>query len=167
MTPLELASGLALVVVLTGLAIFFGWRQRQTQLLLKQNTSPLERDFLRGQVRRRTLCCVLLLLFAAVLVGWVFLAGDFSELGPIAAAAKAAQDADEEADWARESLWFYTGYWIFALVLLMVIVFLAAIDFLATARYGLKRQRKLLNDHQALLALEAARLQLQKRQEMD
>ena len=118
----------------------------------------MECDFLRAQVRRRTLCCIFLALFAAVLAGWLFLLeADFERLGPAAAAARAAED-EETANSLKESLWFYTGYLIFAVVLLMIIVALAAVDFLATARYGLKHKRKLLSDHQALLALEAARL---------
>ena len=165
MTPIEVGIGVALVLVLTVLAGYFGWRQWQTHSLLQQIHSfpPLERDFLRGQVRRRTLCCILLALFAIVLAGWFVMEADFRELGP---QFKNAAEDDEAKQSLQTSLWFYTSYMIFALVLLMIIIGLAAADLLATARYGLKHKRKLLNDHHALLALEAARLR-QKHEQME
>ena len=159
--PIELIFGLALVALLAAVAVFYGWHQRHTLSLLRQDQrlSPHERGYLLGQVRRRTLCCILLALFAAVLVGWFFMEGGFLELKAVDGQVLAEDEA------AKDSLWFYTGYWIFAMVLLMVIMGLAAADLMATARYGLKKKRKLQDDHHALLALEAAKLR-QKRQDV-
>ena len=138
-----------LAVVLIGLAMFFAWRQGQTAGRLRRETDLAadDRRFLLGQVWRRTLCCLFMVIFAAFLVGSFFL-----PLPPVGNAALPLDDA------AKNLLFFLAGYWICAFMILAAIIVLAAIDLLATARYGLQQRRKLQHDQQVQLLLEAARL---------
>jgi hypothetical protein len=92
--------------------------------------------------------------FAAFLVGWVFMAPTLprAEEGQAAAEKK---PLDEHQN-ARVRLATY--YWILALVVLFAILTLACVDFLATARFALRHQRQLQGERRAAIEEEIERL---------
>ena len=161
MNPFELASGIALVAILLGLAGFFAWRQFRTLRLVKNDPSlsPEDRHYLLGQVKRRLLSSFLMVIFAGFLVGSYFLDADFRRLhGELDQPPAWPEDEAASKDFLR----FFTWYWISALMVLLAIVLLAAVDFASTARFGARHQRQLLDDHRAMLQSEAERLRRQR-----
>jgi uncharacterized membrane protein YjgN (DUF898 family) len=164
--PTELILSCVLVMVLIGLAVLFAWRQKRTLLYLKHETSlsSEDRSYLKGQVRRRLLCSLFMVIFAGFLVGWFFLEEDFRQLRP--ALEKAAEAGPLENDPSKDSLRFYTAYWIGALLVLLGIMLLAGMDLIATLRFGFRHQRQLLSEHRTVLESEAAQLRY-RRQELN
>jgi uncharacterized membrane protein YjgN (DUF898 family) len=147
----EALFGILLVVVLLTVAGIFAWRQFKTRRFVARERSlpPEERGYLIRQTRRRLICSVLMVLFAAFLVGWYFIESNLPELKPA---------ADHEAGTGHPLVELVAYYWITALLVLFGIFALAGMDFFATARYGM-HQRKLLEiERRAALELEAARL---------
>lgn len=157
---METVIGSVLACVLVFVALFFGWRQRRTMQTLRAEPfmADVERTYLAAQVRRRLVCSALLVVFAAFLVGWLFLQHRIGDLKP-----PEGQPVSEEA---KEELWFLTFYWIAALSVLMAILVLATWDFIATARFGFARHKQLEQDRQAMLEDEAAKLR-RRRTEMN
>lgn len=158
MSVIERVLILILVVSLVAVAVYYGWRQRRTLVLLRPDSQlgPEDRRYLRGQVFRRLMCCLLMFVLAGFLIGWNFLAHDFAQIRPDPNRMPA--EGDEVPPEVKESIWFYTIYCIAALLALLGMILLAGLDMIATARYGLRRQRQLHNDQQAMLALEFAKL---------
>ena len=157
MSPSEVILGLLLALTLVAVAIFFGRRQLQTLNNLRTNDALAgeERRYLHRQVRRRLICSILMVLFAAFLVGWLFIAG----LLPQPEEAQAGAEPD------RALVHFVAYYWMAALLVLFAILVLASLDFFATARYGM-HQKKLLNlEHRANLEIDAARIRKERRQD--
>jgi hypothetical protein len=156
MNPAEIIFGSLLVAALLGLAGYFSWRQTKTlERLRTQDLSPEDRFYVRKQVQRRLLCCVLMAVLGCMLVGWFFL-DDQLRTDPVAEEkieGKAPDDADR-----RNSLVFSTFYLIAFLLLLMVVLFLAAADLLATARFGHRQRRQLEAEHRAMLDSQKQRL---------
>jgi cytochrome bd-type quinol oxidase subunit 1 len=157
--PGELAFTLGLIVLLLGLAGYFGWRQLRA---LRGITGPDElgqgdRRFLHSQAFRRLFCSLLMVFFAGMLIGWIFLEARYRELVDEMHAAEivdpSVQASQEQKDFVR----FISVYWMVALLVLLVMVSLAAIDFWAIARYGLSQHRRLQADRRALLEEQAAR----------
>ena len=154
---MELGIGLTLAGILVFLAVFFGVRQRHTLAQLRQDGQLAKEDrlYFIGQVRRRLICSILMIIFAALLVGWFFL-GDVAK----------PPEGEPIPEDVKDSVRFITIYWIIALFVLLAILFLASFDFLATARFGMRRVRQLENDRRAVLEMEAAKLR-RRRQEMN
>jgi hypothetical protein len=161
--PGELAFTIGMAALLLGIAGFFGWRQLLT---LRGITAPDElggddRRYLRSQAYRRLFCSFLMVCFAGMLIGWIFLDARSREFAQQRDAAL-AQDRDvEPSDEQRDFLRLISVYWMVALLVLLVMMSLAAIDFWAIARYGLTQHRKLQADRRAMLEEHVAR----KRQE--
>ena len=162
MNPDELGLRLIFVAVLLGLAAYFGWRQVQTlRKLASQEVGDAEdRRYLRTQAYRRLFCSGLMVVFAGLLVGWIFLDERYREIHAQAQQAQpGAGDGsgttltEEQKDFVR----LFSVYWIVALLILLVLVALAAVDFWAIARYGWSQHRRLQADHRALLAEQVAR----------
>jgi hypothetical protein len=157
---LETSVGITLACVLVFVAAFFSLRQRRTLRLLRADSEmpEEERTYLTRQVRRRLTCSALLLVFAGILVGWLFLEDRARGLVP-----GTGEAISEEA---KDELRFLTYYWIAALLVLLGMLFLASWDFLATARYGFRRHKQLEQDRRAMLEMEAAKLR-RRRQELN
>jgi hypothetical protein len=150
--PNELGVTLLLAAVLLGLAGYFG---RQQLRMLRGLASPHvlgadDRRFLRAQAYRRLLCSALMVIFAGMLIGWVFLEKEMRGTPPVE---PGAVPTEEQKEVLRVSL----SYWIAAVLVLMVLLALAATDFWATARFGLSQHRKLQADHRAMLEEQANR----------
>jgi hypothetical protein len=145
----EVGFTVVLVAVLLGLAVYFGRHQFRTLRALKtpEIASADERRYLRSQALRRLFCSGLMVLFAALLAGGLFLWNEYHALE------EQAQQTEEQKDFFRFLITYYAG----ALLILMLLLALAAIDFWATARFGLRQHRQLQADHRALLQQDVAR----------
>ena len=157
---MQLGIGISLAIILVFVAVFFGWRQRNTlaQLRLDQQLSSDEWRYFVKQIRRRLMCSVLLIALAGLFVGWFCLDHDMAALTPA--------DGQPLTEEAKDTLRFLTWYWIIALSVLLAVLCLAAFDFLATARFGLRRMRQLEHDRRTILEMEATKLR-RRRQELN
>jgi hypothetical protein len=156
----ETTVGILLACVLVFVAVFFGMRQRRTLALVRfdDEMSDTDRGYLTRQVRRRLICSALLLVFAGLLVGWLFMRERVVGFVP-----EPGEPITEEA---KDQLRFVIYYWIGALFVLMAILVLASWDFVATARYGFARQKQLEQERRAMMEMEAAKLR-HRRQELN
>jgi heme A synthase len=147
----EVFFGVIIILVLLGVAGFFGWQQIQNLQLLrnKRDLPPDERIFLRRQIRRRLVCSVLMFLFAGLLAGWLVIDSNLPDLRPA--------NPDEKPG---ENPWIVmTALYITCILfVLFAILALAGIDLIATARFGFRSQRLLEIERRAVLEAEAARL---------
>jgi uncharacterized membrane protein YcjF (UPF0283 family) len=134
---LELTFGIALALVLVGLAGFFAWRQKGSLRSLRgQGTlSPEDQRYHRNQAWRRVAGSVLMFVCAALIVAWFFL----------------EDSLNQSAEW-------FALYWITVLLLVLAILCLAGFEFLAIARFGLRHHRQIQADRRAMLEDQVARL---------
>lgn len=147
----ESVIGALLAIVLFAVAVFFAWRQRtMLQKLRAEVDLPAEhRQALMKQCQRRMFGSILLFILASMMFGTLFL--DFDPVR------KPLADLPvEEQEAAKQSVRFLGVYVMSMLLLLLVVVALAVIDFWATARYGMLQQKRLLQEHQEMLAAELA-----------
>lgn len=158
MNPRELAFGSILVVALCGLAGYFIWQQWRTfkRTTKDKSLSEEDRQYYRGQIRRRMFGSGLMLVLAGLLAGSYLLESEYQR---VTAEAEANPDDDpklkpEEKAFVRR----FTMYWIIALVVLFVFAMLAAVDVRATLRYGAREHRRLRDEHRAALEDQAKRI---------
>jgi hypothetical protein len=157
--PAELIFTLTLVVILLGLAGYFGRRQLRS---LRGSTGPDElgsgdRRYLRTQAYRRLFCSFLMVVFAGMLIGWLFLDARRAEF---AEELKVARETDPDVKQSSEYEDFarlFTVYFMVTFLVLAVMISIAAIDFWAIARYGLSQHRRLQADRRALFEEHVAR----------
>ena len=154
MDPLELSAIIGLAGLLVAIAVTFALAQRGTFAMLRYDTelSHDDRRYWLGRAVRRLVGSVLLLIFAGMLVGWIFLWPSLEALRP-------AEPMDEMPENVKESLRYLTGYWIAAMLVFGLALLVAVLDALATMRYGARHRRLLENDRRAALAEEVERLQ--------
>ncbi len=154
----EIFFGSLLALALLGLAGYFCWQQQNNQNLLRSqlDLSPEDRQYLKGQVRRRLWCSVLMVILAGQLVGWIFMDDKLRQLQEVPLAGQEVEPAQQAE--AREAIRLFVFYWIGALLVLLGVLTLAALDFMATARFGLAKQRELSEARRAMLEMEASRL---------
>jgi MFS superfamily sulfate permease-like transporter len=109
---------------------------------------PLDqRRYLTKQCWRRLFSAIVLVVLAAMLVGSVFLNYNPLEMSP-----EQVPQVDREA--AKPAVQFLSFYFITMLLLLMLLLTLAVVDFWATARFGMRQQKQLFQEHQEMLAAE-------------
>jgi hypothetical protein len=158
----QLIFGAVLVVALLGLSIVYFLRQRRALRELRQTPDlpPDERDFRRGQARRRLVSSTLMLLLAAMLlVLLVFFENPAQRL----ADERAGQpDATPLTAAQRLFVQSYGGLVIVLLLVLLALMVLAALDFWATRDYARREQRKLRDERRAMIQDELARLRQQR-----
>lgn len=145
----SLAGGL-LAAVLAAAAVWFGLRQVRAMRLLRADISldDIDRRHFALQARRRLVCAVLMGFFAALLVGWFFLAGPVAEVAP-------ADPQEKAVD--NPTVRLFLIYWLVALVVLFALLALGVADFMSTARYARRQQRRLSDQQRAALLAEASR----------
>ncbi|MGE3806439.1 MAG: hypothetical protein AB7K24_17360 [Gemmataceae bacterium] len=160
----EIVYAGAIVLVLFGLAGFYGWRQLQTlrQLPGNPDLDADDRRYHHSQAWRRLICCVLMGLLASMMVGYYALG--IHERGarvrPAAIDDPAAKQAAEDARQNYISL--LSVYWLTATGLIVAILFLAMFDLMAIRRYGLRHMRRLQSDHRAMLEQQVAAMRSQR-----
>jgi hypothetical protein len=150
-----------MAIVLVGMALYFGWRQRAAQQAMAFNTnvSREQRLYVLRQTQRRFFGSALLMVLAGLLIGSLFL--DYDVLRrPINEVPLAEQEA------AKEIVRLVSFYWMSFLLLLMALLALAVIDLWATARHGVQMQKKLFQEHQEMLKADLAEHR-QRRAEMN
>jgi heme A synthase len=154
----EFGLTLTLATILVALAVYFGRRQFQTLRALK---SPAvgdadERRYLRKRAYRRLFCSALMLLFAGLLVGWIFLGIQAHEIDQQLEHAKANHPEAQLTQEQEQFMRLFSTYWIVALLVLLVLMALASMDFWATARYGLSEHRRLQAHQRAVIERDLA-----------
>jgi hypothetical protein len=154
----QLVFGSLLVVLLVALGGYYAWRQ--VRRLRELGAGPPDPDgegnFYRGQAWRRLVCSVLMVLFAALLVGSFFLQQQLPE--EVADGDKPrVLSADEEA-----SIYLFSYCWIGLLILFLGILFLAAHDLWATRKFALRQLLKIHERHHELIEQQALRLRGQR-----
>jgi len=144
----ELTVGV-LGVVLVAVAGFFLWRQWETLqgLAVETTLSPDQRRFHLKQSQRRLFGSLLLFILAGMVFGCLFL-----EFEPVQKPLDEMDPAEREA--AKQAARLLAIYVMTMLLMVMVMLALAVIDFWATARYGMQQQKRLLQEHQEMLAAE-------------
>jgi hypothetical protein len=162
-----LVIGIALVVAVLALAVFYAWRQVKE---LRQPGAPgtTEGDYRRARVRRRLISSGLMLVLAGQLAGALIFLEDRAQQQTRRADARAevrerggeAQPTAEERDFAR----FYSAYWLATLLVLLVIVVLAFVDLWATRRFAVKAHRQLQAERRDMIDREIARLRQEKQE---
>jgi uncharacterized iron-regulated membrane protein len=159
----QILFGIALVVVLLGVAGFYGWRQVRLLRDLPPEGLGEEELHLRRRAWRRLISCVLMVVLAVLLAGALLyleepaqrLADQVDALGPQAA----------EMPEHRAFVNFYSYYWIAFLLVLLVLVVLAGFDLWAVRRFGLRQLRRLQEDRRAMIARQSALLRERRDQE--
>src|SRR6266851_2321076 len=149
----ERLLAVAIVVVLFGLAGYFGWQQWRAIQRLRQakNLHPEDRRYHRLHAGRVFICCVLMIMVAGMVGGWYVLGleGSLGELGHPAVDQPANPDHLDFAQ--KRSLTFFTLYWILAILLLVAMVYVAFMDLWAIRRFGLRHMRQIQADRRAML----------------
>lgn len=161
---LEIIFAAVIVLLLLGLAGYFGWRQwlmlrdlrRQTDLALE------DRLYYFRQAWRRLACCALMILLASMLAGW-YLSGMEQRAREMEERTRIATELDAEGqDAERRSKDMFRLYWIVLLVVLLFVLVLAALDVLAIRRFGLRHYRQIRSDRREMLEKEASILRSQR-----
>jgi hypothetical protein len=150
-----------IVLILLGLAGFYGRRQWQTLRSLRGETelAPEDRGYLYAQSWRRLIGCTLMVAFAGMLAGWYLFglneqAEQLRQQGQeVTLRADAPHDFDPEQ---RHTFNIFSTYWIIAVLLLLAIVGIAFADLLAIRRFGLRHLRRLQSDRRQALEREVA-----------
>jgi hypothetical protein len=150
-TTTEIILGSLLAAGLVALAGYYAWRQKKTLESLRTDASawsPEDREFARRQARRRLWCSALMVLFAALLVGWFFVES---------AKPPGVEDQEGPTPEQRAYAWQAAMYLTAALVVLFAIVTLAVLDMGAISRFAHRKRRQLDADRQAVLEEHLAR----------
>ena len=141
-----------LVIGVIGLAGYFAWQQRRALRRLKQtdNLHPEERHYQRQHAGRVFVCCILMILVAAMVGGWYAFGLD-EEARQLSQQA-AGQAENEHLDPSQQrSLTFITFYWIVAILFVLGMIYVALMDIWAVRRFGLRQTRQLQADRRAML----------------
>jgi UDP-N-acetylmuramyl pentapeptide phosphotransferase/UDP-N-acetylglucosamine-1-phosphate transferase len=156
----ELVFGSVVVVVLLGLAVFYGWRQVGTLRSLKapDDRPEEERRFLRRQAWRRLVGSTLMMIFAGLLLGSV---GFNASLRRFVDRNEEALQNDEERVLDPEEREFastYGIYWIICLLVVLAMLVTAALDVFAIRGFGRRQISQIPSDRRAMIEREVARM---------
>jgi hypothetical protein len=162
--PVVVVFGSLLVAVTAAVAVGWGWRQVRT---LRQGGAPdlpdEERRRQRFQAWRRLVGCVLMLLLAAMVAGYlIFLDGPADRLAKERdAAPPGTVFPRDEAE--RGFMRFYGWYLVSVMLVLLALMVLTGYDLWALRRQARREQRQLQADRRAMIARQIDRM----RQERD
>lgn len=160
----QIVFGVALVIVLLGLAGFYAWQQVRVLRRVGAGESGSEEGVhLRRQAWRRLVGSALMVLLAVQLAGaLLFLEGPAQQLADrVDAEGPQATEGPEQEAFGN----FYGYYWIAFLLLLLVWVVLAGIDWWAVRRFGLRQLHRLQDDRRAMIARQSALLRQRREQQ--
>ncbi|HEV3260844.1 MAG TPA: hypothetical protein VG013_28590 [Gemmataceae bacterium] len=144
-----------IVLVLVGLAGYFGWREWQVLRGLRdeENLPPDDRRYLRRQAWRRLVCCGLMAVLAGLFVGWYALGFHQQALDWVEG--RGPQGPPEREVRLLNLSLAYVGA---AGVVLIGMLLLAAFDLWAIRRFGIRHLRQIQADRRAMIERQAARL---------
>jgi hypothetical protein len=156
----QLIFSILTVVVLLGLAGYYGWCQRQTLVRVRTDSSlsVAERNFLSGQARRRIVGCLFMALFAVQLVGLFPFDQRLTALGQ---AGQEARERGEDPSMTPEQktlLRQSVAYVIGLLLVLLILFAIAGMEFFAIRRFSILQMRQIQADRREMIADETARL---------
>ena len=157
------AVGLTLALLLMALGVGTALRQlRSRRRLREERFLPSdERDYLRGQVRRRLVVGIVLVAIGGMIAGY-YLSGMDARMDEIAGRRKNLVPADEpgrlaEVDQADKRFAKIVGFYVIGILGLVFVIACSAIfDFWATRRYWMAQYRIIKADHEAKLARDLA-----------
>jgi ABC-type Fe3+ transport system permease subunit len=161
----EIVFGTLLVVLLLGLAGYYGWRQISSLRALRASSeSPAEEQrYLRRRAWRRLVGCGFMVIVAVLLGGLLlFLEAPGQQLADLS---EPWTSRGENPDLTPEQRQFRTLYtcWIIGLLLaVLAMLVMAAWDMLATRRFGLTQFRRIQADRRAMIERQAARMRQQR-----
>ena len=147
----------AAFLILLGL----GAGARQLVTLARVRIQPYmaeeDRNYYRGQARRRMLASGLLVVIGAMIAYW-FVSGMDAQMDEIGAKQQEGPPAEEDKEFTRQS----GMYWIAVILLLGVVVTVAVIDFISTRKYWMARYKEIKADHESKLQRDLAVFRQQK-----
>jgi phosphatidylglycerophosphate synthase len=158
MSPNEFGAIVILAALLLGLAVYFG---RQQLRALRGSPAPDalgsdDRRYVLRQAYRRLLCTFLMVVFAGMLIGWIFVEPGQRQVREEVRAAQALDPNTRLTEEQKDTVRIMTAYWVGALLVLLVLLMIAALDFWSTVRYGLGQHRKLQAAQRDMLQQHAA-----------
>jgi hypothetical protein len=162
--PTQIFFGVSLVVVLTGAAGYFIWRQIHTLRGLSQpsDLSDEDRRYVYFQVWRRLAGSALMLVLAILLATSFILEEQADKLVEQGQAAKERREAPKLDPSQVQFVNFYGRYWGIFLIIVLALIVLAGWDCLAIRRYGQRHYRQLQEDRKTMIENELARLRSQR-----
>lgn len=145
--------GILIATLLIVIAAHFTWRQLRTFAAVRSDSQlpDDQKRFLYRQGQRRLFGSALLFILAGLMAGLLFLDFDPWQRSP-----DNIPQVDRET--AKQSVRFLGVYVMSMLLLLMVILVLAILDFWATARFSVRQQKRLIEEHQKSLESDLAQL---------
>jgi len=160
----QVVFGIALILLLLTMAIFFAWRQGQTLRGLQQasDQDQEERRYLRSQAWRRLVCSALMVILAVLLGASFFLEEPASRL--VREGESNQQQGIKRPLHGEEQRFFtlYQQFWGVACFVLFLIIVIAGVDYMAIRRYGSRQYRQIQADRKAMIQSELARLRSQR-----
>jgi hypothetical protein len=152
-----------IIIVLLGMAGYYAWRQvRLLQKLRRDDFTPEDRSYYRGQAWRRLVGCALMLVMAALLIA-SYGFGQEQQAEQVTHAGKAATgDKPALTDENRRFLQQYSQFWIIFTLVLLAWVCLAFFDVWTIRRYGKRQFRQIQAEHRAELENQVAQLRSQR-----
>ncbi len=157
----QILFGVLIVVLTAALGGYYAWRQWQMLRRLRTDATipDDERLFLRNQAWRRLAGSVLMLLFAGLFVGWLFLDESVSVIERQGEAARVNQEPQPELDPAQRAFMrFSLGYVIVLLLLVLGFLGIAGYEIYAIRRYSVQHLRRIQDERRAMIAHETARM---------
>ena len=162
----ELAFAGLIVVVLIGLAVYYGPRQFQVlrNLGAQEGLDVADRRYHRAQAWRRLINSVLMLVLAGLLagsymVGQERMAGQFGTAANTKAGNSAGGGPNTEQ---KRFVNQYSATWIVIVLVVLAILCLAFADLWAIRRFGLRHYRQIQADRREVIQQELARLRSQR-----
>lgn len=163
---LEQACAAVLVVVLIGLAGYYGWRQWRSLGLLRRQPelAPADRHYHRAQAWRRLVSSGLMLILAGLLAGYYLLDQDrpVRELTRQGEEVQAAGGRPVLSPEQRSAVNRSIRFWLVFVVVLVVWLCLAFFDLWAIRRFGLRKFRQIQADHWAAVESQVGRLRTER-----
>lgn len=155
-----MTAGLIIAAALIALSVGTGARLVRTLRRLRDEpyTPEVDRRYYRGQVRRRGLAALLLLVIG-VMIAVYYLSGMDAGMDALGAKRETGQTLDDtDKDFARQ----VALYWIAIIVLVGAVLVGAVVDFWATRVYWMARYREIKTDHDTKLRRDLAVYRQQK-----
>lgn len=161
---MELFYAILIVVVLFGVAAFFGVRQVKLLQALPRaaDLSAEDRRYHRSQAWRRLVCCALMVMFAVMLAGWYGF-GLNQRAEEMRAEGKASVEGGAVLTPEQQrAINLFSIYWMIATLTVLAMICLALVDLWAIRRFGLRHIRQIQSDRRAMIEQEMANLRSQR-----
>jgi hypothetical protein len=156
--------GVVIIVVLVLLGTYYAWRQWQTLRGLRTAAGlpPDEFRYVRNQAWRRLAGAALMLVFAALFAGLLYLEGPANSLVQAGEEAHARNDQAGMNPEQKQFFHFYTAYVIVLLLVLLALIALAGYELFAIRRYSLHHLRQIQAERRAMIKEETARIRAER-----